>query len=282
MATPITAALVNELRKRTDLPLMECKAALQNTDGDLEAAIDWLRKNGAKVSGKRAGNETGEGRVCIVVDTATKEAAIVELRCESAPVAKSEHFVALGNDIAKAIIKHNPASVEAIAALEVAPGKTVTERFTDVISLLRENMKIYRFERLSGGQFGEYVHHDGSLGVVVQVTTPAPVENSMLRDVCMHVAAVSPTPIAVRREEVAPSVIAKEKEIATAKAVATGKPQQIAEKIAEGQLNAWLKENVLIEQPFVKDPTKTVGQLVKSAGADLTKFVRYKVGEATN
>ncbi|WP_020468862.1 translation elongation factor Ts [Zavarzinella formosa] len=280
MATPITAALVQELRKRTDLPLMECKTALQNTEGDIEAAIDWLRKNGAKVSGKRAGNETGEGRVCVYVDAANQTAAIVELRCESAPVAKSDHFIALGTDIAKTIVDKNPLTVEALLVTEVAPGKTITDRFTDVISLLRENMKVHRFERLTEGQFGSYIHHDGSLGVVVQVTG-SPADAALLRDVCMHVAAVSPTPISVTREEVPANVIAKEKEIATAKAMATGKPQQIAEKIAEGQLNAWLKENVLIEQPFVKDPAKTVGQLVKSAGLELKKFVRYKVGEAS-
>jgi elongation factor Ts len=280
MATPITATLVTELRKRTDLPLMECKAALQNTDGDIDAAIDWLRKNGAKVSGKRAGNETGEGRVCVYVDTATSTAAIVELRCESAPVAKSEHFLALGNDVAKAVIKNNPVTVDALLVSDVEPGKTVTDRFTDVISLLRENMKVYRFERLTEGQFGTYIHHDGSLGVLVQVTGGA-ADPALLKDVCMHVAAVSPTPISVGRDGVPAAVIAKEKEIATAKAMATGKPQQIAEKIAEGQLNAWLKENVLIEQPFVKDPSKTVGQLVKAAGLELKKFVRYKVGEAS-
>lgn len=280
MATPISAVLVQELRKRTDLPLMECKTALQNTDGDIDAAIDWLRKNGAKVSGKRAGNETGEGRVCVYVDTATNTAAIVELRCESAPVAKSEHFIALGNDIAKSVVKNNPVTVDALMATDVEKGKTVTERFTDVISLLRENMKVYRFERLSDGQFGTYIHHDGSLGVLVQVTGGA-ADPALLKDVCMHVAAVSPTPISVSRDGVPAAVIAKEKEIATAKAMATGKPQQIAEKIAEGQLNAWLKENVLIEQPFVKDPGKTVGQLVKAAGLELKKFVRYKVGEAS-
>lgn len=280
MATPISAVLVQELRKRTDLPLMECKTALQNTDGDIDAAIDWLRKNGAKVSGKRAGNETGEGRVCVYVDTATNTAAIVELRCESAPVAKSEHFIALGNDIAKSVVKNNPVTVDALMATDVEKGKTVTERFTDVISLLRENMKVYRFERLTEGQFGTYIHHDGSLGVLVQVTGGA-ADPALLKDVCMHVAAVSPTPISVSRDGVPAAVIAKEKEIATAKAMATGKPQQIAEKIAEGQLNAWLKENVLIEQPFVKDPGKTVGQLVKAAGLELKKFVRYKVGEAS-
>ncbi len=280
MATPISAALVQELRKRTDLPLMECKTALQNTDGDIDAAIDWLRKNGAKVSGKRAGNETGEGRVCVYVDAATNTAAIVELRCESAPVAKSDHFIALGNDIAKSVVKNNPVTADALMATDVEKGKTVTERFTDVISLLRENMKVYRFERLSEGQFGTYIHHDGSLGVLVQVTGGA-ADPALLKDVCMHVAAVSPTPISVSRDGVPAAVIAKEKEIATAKAMATGKPQQIAEKIAEGQLNAWLKENVLIEQPFVKDPGKTVGQLVKAAGLELKKFVRYKVGEAS-
>jgi elongation factor Ts len=148
----------------------------------------------------------------------------------------------------------------------------------DVIAVLRENMKVQRFTRLTGGTFGEYVHHDGTLGVLLQVkgTVSNP---ALLRDVCMHIAAVQPTPVAARREEVDAALVAKEKEIAKAKAEATGKPAQIAEKIAEGQMKTWYAENVLVEQPFVKDQAKTVGQILKDAGLEVTKFVRYKVGE---
>jgi elongation factor Ts len=278
MSKPITAALVNELRKRTDLPMMECKAALQATGGDVDAAIDHLRKAGAKASLKRAGNETAEGRIGVFIDNAAQVAAIVELRCESAPVAKGEHFVKLANEIARVVATQNPANVEALLTSAGAGGKTVTDLVHDVIAVLRENMKVQRFTRLTGGMFGEYVHHDGTLGVLLQAKGTA-ASPALLRDVCMHVAAVQPTPVATRREEVDPALVAKEKEIAKAKAEATGKPAQIAEKIAEGQMKTWYQENVLLEQPFVKDQAKTVGDVLKAAGLEVVKFARYKVGE---
>ena len=276
MSTPITAALVNDLRKRTDLPMMECKAALQAVDGDIEGAIDWLRKNNAKVSGKRAGNETAEGRIAIVIEGST--AAIVELRCESAPVAKSEHFIALGNEIAKHVIAHKPMSVEQMLLQQIAPGKTIKDRIAEVIGLLRENMKVQRFFRFEGGSFGEYIHHDGSLGVLLQLNG-TPTNPGVARDICMHIAAIQPTPVATKRDGVPAELVAKELEIAKAKAQATGKPAQIAEKIAEGQMKTWYAENVLVEQPFVKEQSKTVGQVLSSAGVDVTTFARYKVGE---
>ena len=138
-------------------------------------------------------------------------------------------------------------------------------------------MKVQRFQRLTGGVFGEYVHHDGTLGVLVQAKGAANPE--VLKDLSMHIAAVQPTPAATNRNEVDPALIAKEKEIAKAKAEATGKPPQIAEKIAEGQMKTWFAENVLVEQPFVKDQAKTVAEVLKEAGLEVTKFVRYKVGE---
>lgn len=278
MSTPITAAMVNELRKRTDRPMMECKSALQESAGDMEKAVDILRIRNKGVGDKRAMNETAEGRMGIHVDPASATAAIVELRCESAPVAKSDHFVALANDIAKHIVAKNPATVEALLSQEIASGKTVTDRIQEVLGLLRENMKVQRFTRLTGGVFGSYVHHDGTLGVLVQAEGKA---SEVLKDLSMHIAAVQPTPAAVRREEVSPALIAKEKDIAKAKAEATGKPPQIAEKIAEGQMKTWYAENVLLEQPFVKDQAKNVEQVAKEAGLQITKFIRYKVGEIT-
>lgn len=278
MSKPITAAQVNALRNRTGLPMMECKAALQATDGDIEAAIDHLRKAGAKAFTKGAGRETAEGRIGVFVDNGKQVAAIVEVRCESAPVAKGEHFVKLAGAIAQVVATQNPATVEALMAADNGAGKTVLDLVHDVVAVLRENMKVQRFQRLTGGTFGEYVHHDGTLGVLVQVQgTPA--APAVLRDVSMHIAAVQPTPVAARREEVPAAVVAKEKEIAKAKAEATGKPAQIAEKIAEGQMKTWYAENVLVEQPFVKDQAKTVGQVLKETGVEVTKFVRYKVGE---
>jgi elongation factor Ts len=279
MSTPITAAMVNELRKRTDRPMMECKSALQEAGGDMEKAVDILRIRNKGVGDKRAMNETAEGRMGVYVDAGAATGAIVELRCESAPVAKSDHFIALANEIAKHVATKNPETVEALLTQEIAPGKTVTDRIQEVLGLLRENMKVQRFARLTGGVYGSYVHHDGSLGVLVQGKGTD--NAAVLKDLSMHIAAVQPTPAAVRREEVSPALIAKEKEIAKAKAEATGKPAQIAEKIAEGQMKTWYAENVLLEQPFVKDQAKNVEQVAKEAGLEITKFVRYKVGEIT-
>jgi len=278
MSTPITASMVNELRKRTNMPMMDCKKALQAVDGDMDKAVDKIRVEMKGVVDKRGANETAEGRIGVFIDNAAQVGALVELRCESAPVAKGEHFVKLAKSVAAIAAQKNPANLEALVAATGSDGKSVADLLTDTIGVLRENMKVHRFTRLTGGMFGEYVHHDGTLGVLLQASGSG-ANPELLRDVCMHIAAIQPTPVATRREEVPESVIAKEKEIAKAKAEATGKPAQIAEKIAEGQMKTWFAENVLLEQPFVKDQAKSVGQLLKEAGLEVTKFVRYKVGE---
>ena len=278
MSTPITAAMVNDLRKRTDLPMMECKAALVEAGGDMGKAIDIIRVRVKGAGVKRAGNETAEGRIGVYIDKAAQVGALVELRCESAPVAKGEHFIKLANAVAQIAAKQDLANVEALVAATDASGKSVADLVADTIGILRENMRVHRFARLSGGMFGEYVHHNGTLGVLLQASGSG-TNPELLRDVCMHIAAIQPTPLATRREEVPAEIVVKEKQIAQAKAEATGKPAQIAEKIAEGQMKTWFAENVLVEQPFVKDQAKTVGQILKEAGLEVTKFVRYKVGE---
>jgi elongation factor Ts len=273
MSQPITAVAVNELRKRTDLPMMECKSALQEAGGDMEKAIEILRVRFKGAAAKRALNETAEGRIAVYIDPLAKCAAILEMRCESAPVAKSDQFIKLADDLAKHVVQKNPKSVE-----ELTADKAVTDRIHEVIGMIRENMRPQRFTRLVGDLFDRYIHHDGTVGVLVQAKGPNS-QGRVLKDVCMHIAAAHPTPAAVRREDVPADLIEKEKQIAKAKAEATGKPPQIAEKIAEGQMKTWYGENVLLEQPFVKDPSQTVGQLVKAAGLDVVAFVRYKVGE---
>jgi elongation factor Ts len=274
----ISANLVKTLRDRTNLPMMECKKALTQTAGDLEKAIDLLRTNFKNVAVARGGKETAEGRVSVFVAPDMKSGAIVEMRCESPPVVKAEAFVSLSNDIAKQVAQAAPASVETLLAEKYLAdaSKTVADRVNDTIGLIRENMKPARFKRLAGGLIGSYCHHDGSVGVLVQVEG-ATADPQILRDVCMHITAKNP--LSARREDVPPELVAKEKEIAIASAAATGKPQNLAEKIAEGKLKTWFAENVLVEQPFVKDDTKTVGELLKAAGLQLKGFVRYKVGE---
>jgi elongation factor Ts len=277
----ISANLVKTLRDRTNLPMMECKKALTQCGGDIEKAIDYLRTNFKNVAVAKGGRETAEGRIAAFVAPDMKSAALVEMRCESPSVVKTEAFVQLANDIAKQIATKEPKSVEALLADSYIgeAGKTVADRIHDAFGLLRENMKPARFKRLAGGLIGSYCHHDGSIGVLVQVEG-ASAEPQILRDVCMHITAKNP--LAAKREDVAAEVVAKEKEIATAQAMATGKPANLAEKIAEGKLKTWFADNVLLEQPFVKDESKTIGDLLKAAGLTLKGFVRYKVGEMTN
>jgi elongation factor Ts len=277
----ITAADVNNLRKRTNAPMMECKSALTEAGGDMEKATEILRKKMKDIQVKRGDRETAEGRVGVFVDAAQKVGAIVEVRCESAPVAKAEQFVHLAADVAKQVAMHNPSNVEALLSQKLfdGSGKTVNERIADVIGLIRENMKVQRFTRLTG-LLGDYTHHDGSLGVLLLVEG-AKAEPQLLRDVCMHIAAR--TPVAATKEEVPAAVIDKEKEIAREQLANDpknkSKPANILEKILEGKLKTWFAENVLVEQPFVKDDSKTVGQLLAQHGLKMVKFIRYRVGE---
>jgi elongation factor Ts len=280
----ITAAAVNELRKRTDMPMMECKKALQEANGDMDKAIEWLRSQNSKMQAKRALNETAEGRVGAYIDPATQNAAIIELRCESAPVAKSDQFIALVNDLARGVAENNPESVDKFLTQPISATKgTATDRINEAIGLLRENMKVQRLQRFQGGVFGSYVHHDGTLGVLMQLKGNGG-NPEVLRDVCAHIAALNP--VYAKTEDVPADILAKEKEIALQQIQAdpknAGKPANILEKIVEGKLKTWAGENVLLEQPIAnqaKYDKKTVGQLIKAAGLELVGYVRYKVGE---
>jgi elongation factor Ts len=275
----ISATQVKTLRDKTNLPMMECKKALTESNGDIDKAIEWLRLHGKNVAVSRGGRETAEGRVGVWVAPDMKAAGIVEMRCESPPVVKSEAFVQLATDLARQVAHKEAASVEALlAAPFVDGGKSVTDRIGEAIGLLRENMKPSRFKRLAGGLIGSYVHHDGSIGVLVQVEG-AKADPQILRDVCMHITAKNP--LSARREDVPADVVAKEREIATAQAAATGKPANIVAMIAEGKIKTFFAENVLVEQPFVKEETKTVGDLLKANGLTMVGFVRYKVGETS-
>ena len=272
----ISANDIKLLRERTNLPMMECKSALVEAGGDMDRAIEFLRKKYANMKPKE-GRETAEGRIAIFIDPVAKSAGILEMRCESAPVAKSEFFVKLANQIAKQVALKSPANVEDLLTQPFVddPKKTIKELIGEVYGQLREVMKPHRFARLTG-LLGEYCHHDGSIGVLLQVEG-AKAETQLLRDVCMHVTARNP--VSARREDVPKQIVDKEREIARAQAAATGKPENIVNMIAEGKMKTWFAENVLLEQPFVKDDSKTVGDLLKSNGLTLVKFLRYKVGE---
>jgi elongation factor Ts len=277
----ISATDVKTLRDRTNAPLMDCKTALTEAGGDIDKAIDLLRKKAGSKIGNFAARETAEGRVAVFIDAATKCGAIVEVRCETAPVAKTDQFIQLAADVAKQIALKNPGSVEELlkSPFVDAPGKTISDRIMDVFALIRENMKPHRFTRLAG-LLGDYVHHDGSVGVLLLVEGEK-ADPQVLRDVCMHITARNP--ISAAKEDVPAEKLAKETEIAREQTMNDpknkSKPANILDKIVEGKMKTWLAENVLLEQPFVKDDSKTVGQLLAANGLKLKKFVRYKVGE---
>ena len=279
----ISAAAVNELRKKTDQPLMDCKSALTEAAGDMAKAVEILRSRNAKVGVKREANEVAEGRVGVFADAAKAEAAIVEMRCESAPSAKSEQFIMLAADIAKHVAAHPAADV---AELLTQPfgGGTVKERVDEVVGLIREKMVVHRFTRLAGGVFGQYVHHDGTVGVLLHCTgTPAGATDEALKDVSAHVAAMNP--LYLNPSEIPAELVAKEKDFAMKMiledAKNASKPANIIEKIADGKLKTWMSETVLTEQPMAnaaKYPGQTVGQVLTKLGLTPQKAVRYKVG----
>jgi elongation factor Ts len=260
--------------------MMDCKAALIEANGDDDKAVEILRKKSKDVQDKKVGREMAEGRIAAYIDPAQQVGALLEMRCESAPVAKSDQFAQLTNDVVKQIALQAPASVEALLAQPFIddPKRTVSDRISDVVGLIRENMRPARMVRLTG-MLESYIHHDFSQGVIVQAEG-AQANPQLLHDIAVHITAKNP--VALRREDISAETLAKEKEIAKSQAAATGKPANLVEKIAEGKMKTWFAENVLLEQPFVKDESKnpkTVGELLKAAGLNLVKFVRFKVGE---
>lgn len=280
----ITAATVRELRDRTDMPMMKCKAALEKAGGDMDKAMLILREEGAKfLGGEKGARETAEGRIAVFCDNAAKVGAIVEIRCESPSVVKNDRFVALGNDIAKHVALKNPANVDELMAQKFCDdaSKTVLQRLEDVVGLIRENMRVARFARFPD-MCGSYVHHDGANGVMLQVAGEGEPNVEMLKDICAHVVALKPA--YMKSSELPADVLEREKVFAKQQAdqQATGKPANVVEKIAEGKFNTWLSENVLLDQPIAnqaKYGKKTVGQLLAEAKLQAVKFVRLKVGE---
>jgi elongation factor Ts len=240
MATPVTPQLVKQLRDRTDQPMGLCKQALDQNAGDMDKAIDWLKAQNSKMQAKREGSETAEGRIGTAVDNAAKVAAIIEMRCESAPSAKSEQFVALASDVAKHVAAKNPKDVAEALAQPFAGG-TLADRVNDVVGVIREKMVLQRFQRLEGGVYGSYVHHDGTVGVLLECKGAA-ANDELLKDVSAHIAALNPP--YTTTADVPADIVAKEKafvmnEIQTDPKNA-GKPANIVEKIAEGKLKTRL------------------------------------------
>ncbi len=286
----ITAALVKQLREMTDAPMMECKKALVEADGDLEKAVDVLRTIGVAKAVKRAGRETNEGTVAAYVSENGKVAALLELTCETDFVGTNPKFTGFAAQLAEVVATQNPADVDVLKSCEF-DGHTVEDALTDMIHTIGENMKIARFSRrtLENGAFSSYIHLGGKLGVVAEfsfnneATATREEFTSFAHDVAMHIAAVNP--IAARREEVPADVVEHEMEIYRAQAAESGKPEAIQEKIAAGRLDKFFKEMILSEQPFVKDSSITVKELAAQVGKacndtiEIVAFDRFMFGE---
>jgi elongation factor Ts len=279
----ITAADVKALRERTGLPMMDCKQALTEAEGNADKAVEILRKRGAAAAEKKAGRETAEGRIGLFVSPDRKAGALVELRCETAQVANNNVFRDAADLLAKqlAMAPSPAASVEDLLAQPCVDNAqhTVRDLITDAVNKTRENIQVARFARLTGEAIGSYQHFNGQVAVLV-AAEPAGADGGVLADVCMQIAAMRP--MSVTRDEVPADVVAKEREIAMAQLAEQKKPPQILEKIVDGKINKWLGERVLIEQAFVKDQSgKTVVRdVLKKAGITVRKFLRLEVGEA--
>ncbi|MFQ5994220.1 MAG: translation elongation factor Ts [Acidiferrobacterales bacterium] len=274
----ISAAQVKELRERTGLGMMECKKALVESDGNMEKAIELLRKRaGAKVE-KRAGRTAAEGRISIHVTNDGRLAAMAEINSETDFVAKEERFVSFADAVAACVANYNPVDLDALLMLPVEEGKadTVAQVSENLVARLGEKIGVRRFVRYeseSGHIISSYLH-DGRIGVIVEMKGGG---KELARDIAMHISWYRPEYLS--KDGVPPDVVAKEKEILMEQARGSGKPAEIVEKMVAGRTNKYLNEITLLGQPFVKDQDVTVEKLLKSGSATVRRYVRYEVGE---
>ncbi len=271
----ITAALVKELRERTGAGMMECKKALVETDGDIELAIDNMRKSGQAKAAKKAGRVAAEGLIVVKVSDDNQNALILEVNCETDFVARDENFVAFVNKVAEVALAAKTDVVEQINQAQYADGQTVEEFRTALVSKIGENMNVRRAQLIQSqnGSLGFYLH-GARIGVVVDMNGG---DADLAKDIAMHVAASNPQFLSA--DDISDEVIAKEKEIFTAQALESGKPKDIVEKMIGGRLKKFASEISLLGQPFVKDPSQSVEKLLKSQQATVTSYIRFEVGE---
>ena len=271
----ITASLVKELRERTGAGMMDCKKALTQTDGDIEAAIDYLRENGIAKAAKKADRIAAEGLSYIEVKG--NKAVILEINSETDFVAKNEKFVALVKNVAEAILTAEPATLEEALQVE-AQGGTVEAVINEGIATIGEKLSLRRFEvvtKSDADAFGAYSHMGGRIGVLTLIEGST--DEEAAKDVAMHIAALAPKYL--DESEVPADVLEHEKKVLTEQALNEGKPANIVEKMIVGRINKFLEEITVVKQKFVKDDSFTVEKFVASKGGKLAKFVRYEVGE---
>lgn len=275
----ITAAKVKSFRERTGLPLMECKSALAEADGDEEKAVEILRKRGDKLNDKRSDRETAFGRYGLYCGLDKSTGAIVELKCESAPVTQNEDFVQLANDMAAALATTTDevTTSDALLALK-SPSqsdKTLGEQMAELFNRIREKFEVGRMKKFDG-PCGGYFHNSGTVaGVLIHVDGGT---DEAAKDVSMHIAAMRPA--ALSTDELDAEIVAKEREILRSAALAEGKPEAIVDKMVEGRIRQYFAEQVLLEQAFVKDDKQTVGKFAEGNGMKIKQFASFVLGQA--
>lgn len=275
MSMTISASMVKELRERTGSGMMECKKALVEAEGDMELAIENMRKAGLAKADKKSGRIAAEGIIGVQVSSDAKAVAIVDINCETDFVAKADDFVGFVNSVATALLNAHIDTEEQLLAMPLEGGVTVDEMRRGLISKLGENITIRRFEKYRTPEGGTACYlHGSKIGVIVEL---AVADSDLGKDIAMHIAASKP--ICVSEAEVAPELIEKEKEIFAAQAAESGKPAEIIEKMVLGRVSKFLAEVTLVGQPFIKDDKVTVGKLAASKGNQIIRFSRFEVGE---
>ena len=264
----VSAALVKELRERTGLGMMECKKALVAANGDIEVAIEELRKSIGMTAAKKAGRTAAEGTIVMRVADDASYGVLVEVNSETDFASRDEGFVAFANKVADVVFATKETNMETLLAGEIGEAREA------LVQKIGENITPRRAVIVEGGLIGGYLHGNGQIAVLTQLENGS---DELAKDVSMHVAAVAPR--VVKGEDMPADVLAKEEEIIRAQPDMAGKPAEIVDKMIVGRMKKFLAENSLVEQPFVKNPEIKVGQLVKDAGAVVTSFVRLEVGE---
>jgi elongation factor Ts len=274
----ISAKAVMALRAATDLPMMLCKKALVEAEGDLEKAIEILKRDVKNVKDKRAENVTAEGRVFTLVTEDGSEAVMIEIQCESAPVGSGENLAEMGGLLVKQLLEGPGAESPDELLTQQSPdgsGKPLSELFDELVNKIREKIVVTKIIRVTG-PVGAYVHHDGKTGVLFCATGENP-DATVLRDVAMHIAGLAPTVTTV--DELDAAAVQAERDRLSEEALATGKPANIVEKIVDGRMkNYYAEQGVLVVQPFAKDDSKSVSQALAESGFEAKCFARWKIG----
>jgi elongation factor Ts len=276
--TTITASEVNKLRQMTGAGMMDCKNALVETNGDFEAAVDFLRKKGAKIAAKRADREATEGCVIAMTNDARTTGVIVLVSCETDFVAKNENFVSMAKNIATVALENQPADVDALKALTI-DGVSIADRLMEEVAKIGEKIDVTKYELVQGANVVSYIHGANRMGVLVEMNNAANDANHTAgKDVAMQIAAMNP--VAVNRDSVDAKTIERELEIGREQARAEGKPEAMIDRIADGKLQKFFKESTLLAQDFVKDGSMTIEKYLSGVepGLTVSSFKRVQLG----